>query len=158
MAYVEVRKGGKLVKRHLVDDAKARKGCRIRVGSAGQVRLSIGQSKTAGKYEIEMFEGMPSDYGPQAVGEAAQVTASLLPMSETGELAFTGTPGARQTGKRPAFPKIEGFEITGQLGRGGMGIVWRGVQLSTKREVAIKFLGKHRFASKRSEGMPATKV
>jgi len=150
MAYVEVRKGGKLVKRHLLDDARALKGCKIRVGSAGQVRLSIGESKRAGKYEIAMFEGMPSDYGPEAAGEAAQVTASFLPMSETGEQAFTGTPGARQSGKRPGFPKIEGYEITGQLGQGGMGIVWRAVQLSTKREVAIKFLGRHRFASKRS--------
>ena len=49
------------------------------------------------------------------------------------------------TGERPtqfqAAPQIEGYEITGQLGEGGMGVVWRAVQLSTGRKVALKLLG-----------------
>ena len=50
--------------------------------------------------------------------------------------------------EKERYPRVEGFEITGRLGEGGMGTVWRGMQLSTRREVAIKFLGTHRFGSK----------
>ena len=36
---------------------------------------------------------------------------------------------------------VEGYRLIEQLGRGGMGTVWRAVQLSTSREVALKLLG-----------------
>lgn len=36
------------------------------------------------------------------------------------------------------FPEISGYRITGKLGEAGQGQVWRAVQLSTKREVALK--------------------
>lgn len=49
-----------------------------------------------------------------------------------------------------AVPHIEGYEITGHLGRGGMGTVWRAVQLSTYREIALKILAKATFASDKS--------
>jgi WD40 repeat protein len=35
---------------------------------------------------------------------------------------------------------IDGYEIISKLGQGGMGTVWRAVQLSTRREVALKLL------------------
>jgi serine/threonine protein kinase len=35
-------------------------------------------------------------------------------------------------------PQIEGYEIVGQLGEAGQGRVWRALQLSTRREVALK--------------------
>ena len=44
-------------------------------------------------------------------------------------------------------PQIEGYEILGPLGEGGMGIVWRAVQLSTRRPVALKLLRAGGFAS-----------
>ena len=37
--------------------------------------------------------------------------------------------------------KVEGYRVIEPLGRGGMGTVWRAVQLSTSREVALKLLG-----------------
>lgn len=46
-----------------------------------------------------------------------------------------------------AAPKIEGYDIAGSLGEGGMGTVWRAVQLSTGRNVALKLLGTGSFAS-----------
>lgn len=38
----------------------------------------------------------------------------------------------------PRPPTIHGYEVLGLIGRGGMGTVWRAVQLSTHRTVALK--------------------
>ncbi|NQT83664.1 tetratricopeptide repeat protein [bacterium] len=48
-----------------------------------------------------------------------------------------------------AMPEVEGYEIAGPLGQGGMGTVWSAVQLSTRREVALKLLGKGAFGSEK---------
>lgn len=46
------------------------------------------------------------------------------------------------------FPKIVGFQVLGPLGQGGMGTVWKAIQLSTRREVALKLMSERVFASK----------
>ena len=150
MAYVEIKKGGRLVTRRVVDDAKARKGCRIRMGSAGQVVVALGESKKVGKYEFSVFEGLPSDDAYQAVEGLREVTGSLPSVSQAATADFPGAASGRSTAKGSPVPVIEGYRVKDRLGEGGMGTVWRAVQLSTKREVAMKFLGRHRFASKKS--------
>lgn len=47
------------------------------------------------------------------------------------------------------LPQIPGYQITRRLGEGGMGTVWRAVQLSTRRPVAVKVLGLAAFGSER---------
>src|SRR4051812_26439577 len=37
-------------------------------------------------------------------------------------------------------PHVDGYELLGWLARGGMGTVWRAVQLSTQRQVALKLM------------------
>ena len=57
-------------------------------------------------------------------------------------------PGPKGEREAPqAVPQIEGYEVVGRLGQGGMGVVWRAVQLSTRREVALKLLAAGAFAS-----------
>src|SRR4051812_39253883 len=37
-------------------------------------------------------------------------------------------------------PQVEGYRVLAPLGRGGMGTVWRALQLSTNRHVALKLM------------------
>jgi eukaryotic-like serine/threonine-protein kinase len=46
-----------------------------------------------------------------------------------------------------SMPRVDGYEIIGPLGEGGMGTVWRAVQLNTGRKVALKLLGAGAFGS-----------
>ena len=57
MAYVEVWKSGRLLTRRRVAEDKTRKGCRVRLGSAGEVRVAIGESETLGQFEVRMEGG-----------------------------------------------------------------------------------------------------
>lgn len=59
--------------------------------------------------------------------------------SESNELPTISASTPEQVG---AFsvppPQIQGYEIIGELGQAGQGRVWRAMQLSTRREVALK--------------------
>src|ERR1700722_7955756 len=44
------------------------------------------------------------------------------------------------TDENPSNLQIPGYRIEGQLGLGGMGIVWRAIQKSTRRPVALKLI------------------
>ncbi|HUW59072.1 MAG TPA: serine/threonine-protein kinase [Planctomycetota bacterium] len=67
----------------------------------------------------------------------------------TQPLPETVTGGGQGAGEDAPLPRIEGYEVTGRLGVGGMGVVWQAVQLSTRREVALKLLGTGSFATEK---------
>lgn len=48
---------------------------------------------------------------------------------------------------RDSVPEVEGYQITDRLGEGAMGVVWRAMQLGTRREVALKLLSGLAFGS-----------
>ena len=45
------------------------------------------------------------------------------------------------------LPEVEGYEVSESIGEGAMGSVWRAVQLSTRRAVALKLMGVGAFVS-----------
>jgi len=148
MAYVEVWKSGRLLTRRRVDEEKARKGCRVRLGSAGEVRVAVGQTETIGTFEVRMFEGEPLVDAEQ-IGE----TASRLPHDEPHLPPLSVRAADRRAEPINTYPDIKGYKIIEPLGRGGMGMVWRAEQLSTRRQVALKLAVSHRIESPKAHAL-----
>jgi C-terminal peptidase prc len=149
MAYVEIRKEGRLVARRAVDEQQAQKGCNIRLGSAGKVQLTLGQSKVVGKYQITLFEGDLPDDGERVLEGLPEEAGALA--TQTEETPLDQGQQAKGDQRRHHYPVIEGYEIVGRIGQGGMGTVWKARELSTKRDVAIKFLAGQRFVGDKSK-------
>lgn len=54
--------------------------------------------------------------------------------------AIGETIGRQRDSGEPAFPAIDGYELMRELGRGGMGVVYKALQQSTHRVCALKLL------------------
>ena len=62
-------------------------------------------------------------------------------------LPITGPEPGDNLTEETAPLQVEGYEIMEFLGQGGMGKVWSALQLSTRREVALKLMSKEALAS-----------
>ncbi|MBL7188456.1 MAG: SUMF1/EgtB/PvdO family nonheme iron enzyme [Phycisphaerae bacterium] len=169
MAYVELWKDGKLLKCQALDDQQARKGCLIRVAPGREVRLAVGQTANVGEYEVRVLDGpLPnmkppstSDLYTTTVGDEHQLQ-TIDDVTLADDLGMIGSPmqahaddpaplSAIPAASMPirgpdptdelSSPQIENYDVICKLSdKGGQGIVWRAVQRSTGREVALKIL------------------
>ncbi len=90
--------------------------------------------------------GLDPDDSQQGQEESSRVPTPL------GDLPTISGSGTEEESLSPGdVPQIEGYAITGRLGQGGMGTVWKATQLSTRREVALKVLRTGAFASVKAQ-------
>ncbi len=83
------------------------------------------------------------DIPPPGDDDGATRSIGLPDMSLAG-----GGPSTKQSAPEP--PKLDGYSVIAPIGEGGMGAVWRAVQLSTRRNVALKLISSAGFASERA--------
>ncbi len=142
MAYIEVRQNGKLIEQRQVNADKARRGLQISVGSRGKVFVKMGEPVVLGDYEVKVVEDPASNAMPNTHPQSFPTISQ--------DLRNTSKNISPDQSEEP-YPQIEDYTILEQLGEGGMGTVWRAVQLSTKREIALKTLAQRRSTAKKAQ-------
>jgi len=64
-----------------------------------------------------------------------------------GEADRPTVPLAGAASQGPPMADIDDYQILARIGEGGMATVWKAIQLSTRREVALKLIGRGAFGS-----------
>ncbi len=83
---------------------------------------------------------------PEAAEELRAYLAGV-PLIDRACTPGSGTLTEQDAGGAREFPTIEGYELIEEIGRGGMGVVYKALQVSTKRVVALKVMLAGPFAS-----------
>jgi serine/threonine protein kinase len=79
---------------------------------------------------------------------ALKTTDDMPDIDSTKIISNTPSPISHSPSAEKEYEAIfEDYKIEGQIGEGGVGTVWKAIQLSTHRQVALKMLGRGSFVS-----------
>lgn len=89
----------------------------------------------------------PPTQSPDAADNQRTLDATQHPAITEATRTMANPPSGHAT---PQVPHLDGYEVLAPLGEGGMGVVWRAVQLGARRQVALKLLSVHAVGSDRA--------